>query len=170
MITFTVTPDNANAGIVILNTTTGFALAAPTNVLLVEMTGSLSGEIASYIMTAEEMAAFVAKTAMAVTPSVLTDGGYTLFPDDFYRIQIIEKTAALAIVQYSQITTLSSYMYIQKALHDKIVCTPRIVGLYEKLGIHKSFIHLRVLEVLGINPPVSMEDAVVTRINYLKTL
>lgn len=170
MITFTVNPDNENSGVIILNTSTGFALATPTNVLVVEMTGSITGEIASYTMSSGEIADFVNKVAVSLTCVELTDDEYTIFPDDFYRIQVVEKTSALVVVQYSGVATLASYMYIQKSLHDKIVCTPRIIGIYEKLNIHKLFIHLKVLEVLGINPSVSMEDTVVNRINYLKTL
>jgi hypothetical protein len=65
---------------------------------------------------------------------------------------------------------MATYSYIQNAIHDQIVHTDRIVGMRQKTLLHELVIHLRGLEILGNNPAISMKDAVVARINYLKTL
>ena len=166
-ITFTIAPINGGTGVTLTNTLTGYTLL-PGHTLTLKVTGTLNGLIGSLLLTAPQIVAYSAKTPVVITASVLTAGTYTSLPDDFYKVQLVDMNG-VAIAEVSDIMTLATKAYVQKSIHDKIVRTDRLIGFIEKESLHELFIHLRALEILGVNPPLSMEDTVVARITYLKT-
>jgi hypothetical protein len=179
--TFFIDIINEGEGVTITNNSTGTNVATPVPTiggntvtpeqrkLKLNFTGTLNGTIISYEFTKKQIVAFALKTPIILSASILSDGKYTVLPDDFYRIQLF-CYEDLVIQWRSFISTLCSYSYVQKSIHDKIVHTERIIGGVEKTNIHSMVIHLEALEILGHNPPISMENTVVARLKYLKTI
>jgi hypothetical protein len=166
MITFEISSDGAS--ITVTGTTDAYVIPAG-NTLTFSVDGSINGEIASLVLSAQQEISFAAKTPFIITADTLTDGSYSILPDDFYKLQITEKDDQGAVVELSDVAVLSSYFWIQKRLHDEIVSTNRVLSFYSVQSLHSRFIHLHAIELYGQNPPLSKEDAVVSRINYLKT-
>jgi hypothetical protein len=139
------------------------------NTLIILFDGKINGNIASLLLTPQQIVDFNLQLPVDITVFALTDGRASILPDDFYRVQIQEKNGNNLVVT-SEMTTLGSYSYIQKMINDKIVRTERIIGIVEKTNIHRLFIHMRVLLLYGTNPPISKENTIVNRIKYLKMI
>ena len=166
--TFTITPINNGTGIVLTNTMTGTVLVAGHSLVL-DISGTINGIIASLVLSVDQIADYIAKIPITISAENLTAGKYLVLPDDFFSVQMSDVITG-SLPELSQIMCIATYSYVQKSIHDKIVHTDRIVGLREKNLLHELMIHLRALEILGNNPPISMKDTVIARLTYLKTL
>jgi hypothetical protein len=163
-ILFTITPVVGGASVILTNTSTDYTRGS--GVLKLKFTGTITGVVGDYTLSGANLSAFDAKTPITITVAALTASVYSILPDDFYRVQLTDTTIDLE----SPIYPLGSCQYVQNLLHAKIVHTDRIIGFIEKANLHSMFIHLHVLEVLGDNPPISLEDTYVARLRYLKTI
>lgn len=164
-ITFTILPTTGSTKVRLTNTNTTYSRVGA---LILYFTGTISGAIAEYTLSSVELILWDAGTPIDITVAYLTDGDFTVLPDDFYRIQI--KDPGVTPLELSGIMTICSYTYIQNEVNNKIIHSERVIGMVERHNIHAMFIHIRALEILGSNPPLSMEDTCVTRIKYLKTV
>lgn len=167
-ILFTIVPITGSLGVTLTNTSTSYT-RDPTASLKLYFTGTFTGNLVTYELSAEELILWDAKYPITMDTADITGSTYTVLPDDFYRIQVKELIDAV-ITLSSGIQTISSYTYVLNLLNDKVVHTDRILNFVEKQNLHAMFIHIRALEVLGSNPPISMEDKVVSTLKFLKTI
>jgi len=167
-ILFTIVPTTGGLSVVLTNTSINYT-RDPGALLKLYFTGTFTGNLISYELSAEELVLWDAKNAITMNVADITGSTYTILPDDFYRIQVKELVNAVVALA-SGIQTISSYTYVLNLLNDKVVHTDRILNFVEKQNLHTMFIHIRALEILGSNPPISLEDKVVSTLKYLKTI
>lgn len=168
-ISFNIALDAKSTSVIVTNTTSETIVLETGANLILSMLGTINGSIAAYTLSPAEKTAFLAKTPITIPVSELTDGNATILPDDFNRVQIIEMVGSVQH-QQSLISTLTSYSYVQNSIHGRIVRTDRIITDVEKSNLSNMMIQLRALEILGPNPPVSLENSVVAKIKYLKSV
>lgn len=166
-ILFTIVPTTGSLSVVLTNTSTNYTRGG--KVLKLFFTGTFTGNLVSYELSTAELVLWDAKSAITLDIPSITGSTYTILPDDFYRIQIKEYTGTVVTLS-SGIQTISTYTYVLNLLNDKVVHIDRILNFVEKQNLHAMFIHIRALEVLGSNPPISMEDKVVSTLKFLKTI
>ena len=164
-ITFTILPILGSTKVRLTNTNIAYARQGG---LTLAFTGSITGAIAEYDLTAPELAYWDTGVAIDILTTYLTADDHSVLPDDFYRVQITD--IGITPNELSGIMTLCSYVYVQNEINNKIIHSERVIGMVERHNIHAMFIHIRALEVLGSNPAISMEDTCVARIKYLKTV
>lgn len=165
------TPLNDGTQLQLENLTSGYSKPVGSTPFLV-IAGTINGEIARYDFSTEE-ADFIAQTPVIFDVSTITSidsggsGEKVYFPDDFYRAQVQYITGE-AIDDLSDESTFAEFMDVQKLVNDKIVQTTR-PPTKQSVSIFEMFIHLRALELLGNDPPISRENDIVSRISYLIT-
>jgi len=165
---FTVSVYNNGNSITLINTIDDYVLTNGHSLRL-KMTGEINGVVADLVLNAGNVSDFIAKTPVDLSASDLSAGKYLVLPDDFYSLQLIDSLDSVD-KEFSSIVCIATYSYVRKLMHDKIVHTDRMIGLKEKDMLHEQLIHFRALEILGNNPTVTMKDAVIARLTYLKTL
>jgi hypothetical protein len=170
MIEFLTSTNDSGKTIQILNIGNQTFTVPGSNKIVLSFVGTINHLIASLNLNNSQITAFNNKEVVQISCSNLTSGSFQTLPDDFFRVQIDEKTQDDFILIASNISILSIYSYVQNMIHEKIIHTERINSYLEKEKLHALLIHLTALEILGQNPPISMEDAVVARLNYLKTV
>lgn len=167
-ITFDISQSVDGLSITLTNVSVGYT-PADGSAMLFTLSGTINGDLVAYIFSPAERTAFLAGTPLVLVLATISEAKVTILPDDFFRAKIVEKVNT-AIVCESLLSSLSTISSIQNSIHNKIVHTNRILSEQAWHNIHGMVIHLEALEILGPNPPISMEDTVVNRIKYLKTL